>query len=145
MAQPIVACAGSSATLTINSVAVHVTKWTLRVTAETIKYKVTGQTADADSVYWVNKIVGGFADGVVDIEGYWDSNAVAAAKVTGSTIKLRPGTTAAGTLAVNYKTGDGFTASVIVSMLTGSIDTNSTAPSTFTATCEIDGAVTYPT
>jgi hypothetical protein len=145
MAQPIVACAGSSGTLTVNGVAVHVHKWVLKVAADVIKYKVTGQTADGDGVYWVNKIRGGFADGTIEIEGYWDSNAVATAKVTGTTIKLRPGTTAAGSVVCSFVAGDAFTASVIVSMLEGSIDTDATTPSPFRASCEVDGAVTYPT
>jgi hypothetical protein len=145
MSQPIVACAGSNALLTVNGVAVHVKKWVLKVLADVIKYKVTGQTPDADGVYWVNKIVGGFADGTIEIEGYWDSNAVAASKITGTNIKLRPGTTAAGSIVCSFKSGDAFTANVIVSMLSGSIDTDATTPSPFSASCEIDGAVTYPT
>ena len=144
MAQPITAIHGKSGLLTINSVTAKLTSWSVRIGNEVVKYGTFSQTADGNSVYWKNKIAG-MSDAVIEVSGYWDSNATAANKLTGTTYLLRPGTTAAGSVVCSYVTGDAFTASVVVASIEADHSAESQKPGAFRATLEVDGAITYPT
>lgn len=136
--------AGKVGTLTINANVAKIVAWTLRVSNDVIRYITTGQTADGNTQYWMNKISGN-NDAVIDIEAWWTSEAVATAKFTGTDYLLRPGTGAAGTVSCGFVTGDAFSASVVVASIDAGINTESNKPSTFRATLEVTGGVTYPT
>ena len=144
MAQPITAVHGKSGILTINSVTAKLTGWTVRVSNGITKYATLSQTADANSQYWMNKIAG-LNDAVIEVTGYWDSNATVANKWTGTTYSLRPGMGASGSVVCSFVSGDAFTATVIVQSIQGSTSAESGKPAEFSATLEVDGALAYPT
>lgn len=142
MAQPIVPIRGFTGSLTINSVAFKLSKWTVKVQSDVMEYAVTGQTADGDSNYWKN-VLAGLNSASIDIEAYYDHNAVAASRWVGATYNLRPGTGAAGTVTCLFASGGGFSAVVVVESIEGSIDAESNKPSPIRATLRVDGAITY--
>ena len=144
MAAPITALAGKVGKITVNSVTVKLASWEVRVNNEVIKYATLSQTADSDSQYWKNTL-SGINEATISVRGYWDSNATANAKLTGSTIGLRPGTGGAGTGFFGFTTSDGFTATFVVESITASIDAEGNKPGMFEATLAVDGAITWPT
>lgn len=135
---------GKVGTFTVNGNVAKITSWSVRVSNDVIRYATTGQTPDGNQQYWMRKL-SHLNDGVIDVEGYWSSEAVAAAKFTGTDYLLRPGTGAAGTVACGFQSGDAFSATVVVASFEGSINIESNRPSPFRATLEVDGEVTYPT
>lgn len=142
MAQPIVAVKGFEGSITINGVAAKFRQWEADISNAVIKYATTGQTADADGVYWMNAIAG-LGEATFTLTGYWDQNATAAARFTGATLGLKPGTTAAGTLICLFKSGSGFSGSIVVQSIRPTVDAESNKPSGFTAVLALDGAPTY--
>lgn len=143
MAQPITALAGNRGVITVNGQTAKLTKWSVRVSNDVIKYATTGQTAGANTTYWMNKLAG-MNDAVIDVEGYWDSNTDPAAKWTGATYLMRPGTTAAGTITCGFKTGDVFSGAGVVGNIEAAGDAESNKPQSFRATFEVDGELTFP-
>lgn len=142
MAQPIVAVRGFVGSLTINSTAFNLTKWTVKVQSDLMTYATTGQSADSDSNYWKN-VLAGLNSATIDIEGYYNHHATAANRWVGSTYNLRPGTGAAGTVACLFTTGGGFSATVVVESIEGGIDAEANRPDSIRATLRVDGAITY--
>ena len=133
---------GKSGVFTVNGVTVRLTKISLKVSNEVGKYATTGQTADADSQYWMNKI-SGLNDWSIQATGYIDFNAVAASRLTGDNIKFRPGTGAAGTVVIAWGANYGISGSVVVADIGPDMDAESSKPDTFSVTLEGDGTLTY--
>jgi hypothetical protein len=144
MAQTPTVLSGKVGILTINATVAKITAWTIRIENDVIAYATTGQTADANTQYWMNKL-SHMNNATIDIEAWWTSESVATAKFTGTDYVLRPGTGSAGTVACSFVTGDAFSATVVVRSIEGGINIESNKPSTFRATLEVSGAVTYPT
>jgi hypothetical protein len=142
MAQPITPVKGFQGSMTVNGQTAKFRGWDLDISNGVIKYATTGQSADSDGVYWMNSIAG-LNEGTITFRGYWDQNATAAARWTGATFGLKPGTSAAGTVVILFTTGSTFSATVVVQSIRGSIDAESNKPSEFEAVLAIDGAVTY--
>ena len=142
MAQPIVAVRGFEGSITINSVAAKLRQWDVDVSNATISYATTGQTADGDGVYSENTIAG-LNSAIIKVSGYWDQHATSTSRFTGSGFGLKPGTTATGVVTCLYKSGSGFTATVVVQSIRATSDAESNKPSGFEATLKVDGAVTY--
>ncbi len=106
------------------------------------KYATTGQTADADSNYWMNKLAG-LNDWSIEADGYIDYNAVAASRLTGDNIKFRPGTGASGTLAIAFGPTYGITGTAVVANIDMGLDAESAKPNSFRVSLEGDGTLTY--
>jgi hypothetical protein len=138
----IVPLAGKIATLTVNSVAVRLTRGRIRIGNQVLEFATTGQTADADTQYWMNRL-SGLNSWEFEGDGYIDHHATAATRLIGDTIKFRPGTSAAGVLAVLFTTGHGFTGSGVVEFIEAAYDAEGSKPDTFRVTMKGDGALTY--
>ena len=138
----IVPLAGKIATFTMNSVAVRLTRGAVRIENAIIEFATTGQTADSDTQYWMNRL-SGLNSWSVEADGYVDHNATAAARLIGDTIKFRPGTSGSGTFVVLFSTTHGFTGSVVVQSIEQAYDVESTKPDTFRVSLLGDGAITY--
>ena len=139
----IVALAGKAVSVTVNGVVWRVTKGTIRVANEVIKFVTTGQTADADGQYWTNKL-SGVNDWSVSGEGYLDFNANAALRGIGASHNMRPGTGGAGTFAITFAANFGISGTIVVSEWGPSFDAeNSSKPCPFSFSAEGDGAMTY--
>lgn len=138
----IVPLAGKTATLTINAVPVRLTRGRLRVQNSVIEFATTGQTADGDSQYWLNRL-SGLNSWEFEGDGYVDHNVVPAGRLIGNNIKLRPGTSAAGTLQVLFATGHGFSGTGPVETIEMGYDAEATRPDTFRFSMRGDGALTY--
>jgi hypothetical protein len=142
MPQPITPVKGFEGSITINGVAAKFRGWEADISNAVIKYATTGQSADADGVYWENAIAG-LGSGTFTLRGYWDQNVTAASRFTGSGFGLRPGTTATGTVVLLFKSGSSFSAPVVVQSIRPAVDAESNKPSGFDAVLTIDGAPTY--
>jgi hypothetical protein len=140
--QPITPVKGFEGSITINGQSAKFRGWDLDISNGVIKYATTGQSADADGVYWMNSIAG-LNEGTITLRGYWDQHATTANRWTGATFGLKPGTTASGTVILLFKSGSTFTATVVVQSIRPSIDAEANKPSPFEAVLAIDGAVTY--
>src|SRR5687767_4958736 len=138
----IVALAGKIGTLTVNAVSVKLTRWTVRAQNGVIEFATTGQTADADSQYWMG-ILSGLNSATIEADGYVDHNATAASRLIGDSIKFRVGTGAAGTVVCLFTANHGFSATVVVESIEGGIDVESTRPDTFRVTLRVADALTY--
>lgn len=138
----IVPLAGKIATLTVNSVAVRLTRGRIRIGNAVIEFATTGQTPDSDTQYWLNRI-SGLNSWEGEFDGYIDHNATAAARLIGDNIKFRPGTSAAGTLVVLFTTGHGFSGTGVVEFIEAGYDAEGNKPDTFRVTMKGDGALTY--
>lgn len=138
----IVPLAGKIATLTINSVAVKLTRGRVRINNSVLEFATTGQTPDSDSNYWMNRI-SGLNSWEMEADGYIDHQATAAARLLGDNIKLRPGTSAAGTLSVLFTTGNGMSGTGVVEVAEPAYDVEGNKPDTFRFTMKGDGALTY--
>ena len=133
---------GKTGTFTVNGVTVRLSQISVKVANEVGKYATTGQTADADSNYWMNKIAG-LNDWSVEANGYIDYNAIPAGRLTGDNIKFRPGTGASGTMSIAFGSNYGLTGTGIVSDIGMALDAENPKPDTFKVTIEGDGAMTY--
>lgn len=138
----IIPLAGKTATLTVNSVTVRLTRGRIRIANAVIEFATTGQTADSDTQYWMNRL-SGLNSWEAEFDGYIDHNATAAARLIGDNIKFRPGTSAAGTLVVLFATGHGFSGTGVVEVIEAGYDAEGNRPDTFRATMKGDGAITY--
>ena len=110
----IVPLARKSVVVTVNGVTWRVTRGTIRVANEVIRFVTTGQTADADGNYWTNKLAG-VNDWSVSGEGYLDYNANAALRGIGASHNMRPGTGAAGTFLITFAANFAVSGTVVVS------------------------------
>ena len=138
----IIALHGKTGTFTVNSVTVRLSRISIRVNNEIVKFATTGQTADADSQYWMNKL-SGLNDWSIEADGYIDFNATAASRLTGDNIKFRPGTGASGTLVIRFGANYGFTGTAVVGNIDMALDAESSKPDTFRVMLDGDGALTY--
>jgi len=138
----IVALHGKVASVSINAVTFRITSGSFNIDNDVVQFFTTGETADADSQYWMNKI-SGVNNWSFEGSGYLDRNAVAANRAWGDNIKIRPGTGASGTLSVAIGTTFGFSGTVVVKSLVPSFDAESNKPSGFRFVLEGDGALTY--
>ncbi len=138
----IVALAGKSAVVTINSVTVKIARGRFRIGNQVLKFMVTGETPDSDSQYW-ERALSGNNSWSFEGDGYIDHAATAAARLVGTTINIRPGTSAAGVLSVLFASGDGFTGTGVVESTDPGFDAESTKPDTFRFTITGDGALVY--
>ncbi len=138
----IIPLAGKTAVLTINSVTVRLTRGRVRVGNSVLEFATTSQTADSDSQYWMNRL-SGLNSWDFEGDGYIDHAASATARLVGSTINIRPGTSAAGTLSVLFATGEGFTGTGVVETMEEAYDAEGNKPDTFRFTMKGDGALTY--
>jgi hypothetical protein len=143
MAQPIAAVHGKFGVTKINSVVAKVIGWDVNVDNSVVKYGVQGATPDADAQYWLSKL-SGWNDGKIEIEAYWDNNAVVANYFTGATYKLRPGTGGAGSGFFGFTALVGFTCDFIVSNIRAGTKAEDGKPATFKATLEVDGPISWP-
>lgn len=139
----IVPLAGKTVSVTVNGVTWRITKGSIKVGNEVIKFFTTGETVDADGNYWMNKLAG-INDWSISGEGYLDYNAAPANRVIGANINFRPGTGAAGTLTILFAANFGITGSVVVSEWSPSFDAeNSSKPNPFSFAAEGNGSLTY--
>lgn len=138
----IVALAGKIGSLTVNGVTVRLSRWTVRIQNGVLAFAVLGQTADADTQYWMNKL-SGLNDGSIEADGYVDHNATTAARLIGDNIKFRPGTGASGTVICLFTTGHGFSCAVVVESIEPAVDVESNKPDTFRVSLQVDGPITY--
>lgn len=128
--------------MTINSVTVRLTRGRVRIGNQVLEFATTGQTADSDAQYWMNRL-SGLNSWEFEGDGYIDHNATAASRLIGSSINLRPGTSASGTLQVLFNTGHGFSGTGVVETTEMGYDAESNKPDTFRFTMKGDGALTY--
>ena len=139
----ITAIAGKSGTLTVNGVTAQLSRITVRTTTGVIKFATTGQTADADSNYWMNTL-SGINEWSVEGDGYIDNTGIAAGRFIGDSIKFRPGTGASGTVAVLFAANHGFSGSVIVESIEHSLDAeDQSKPDKFRVSLIGNGSMTY--
>ncbi len=139
----IVALAGKNVSLTLNGQVWRITKGTIKVGNEVIKFFTTGETADADGNVWMNKLAG-INDWTISGEGYLDFNAVPANRAIGATYAWRPGLSASGTLIILFAVGFGISGNIVVSDWSPSFDAeNSSKPNPFSFAAEGNGAMTY--
>ena len=145
MAQPITAIAGKYGLIKFASATAKLVGWTINISNSLIEYATTGQTADADSQYWMN-VLSGLNSATIEVEGYWDNTGTAANQWTGSAYALRPGTGASGNGTFGFTTtaNNCFVATVVVESISAGTNAESNKPATFRATLRVDGAVTYP-
>ncbi len=139
----IVGLVGKRVSVTVNGVVWRVTRGSIRVNNEVIKFVTTGQTPDADDNYWTNKLAG-VNDWSVSGEGYLDFNANAALRGIGTSHLMKPGTTAAGTFAITFAVGFGISGNIVVAEWSPSFNAeDSSKPLPFNFSAEGDGAMTY--
>lgn len=138
----ITALHGKTGVFTVNGVTVRLSQITVNITNAVVEFATTGQTADADSQYWMNNI-SGLNSATIEANGYVDNNSTAASRLIGDNIKFRPGTGAAGTVIVLFAANHGFSAAATVADIGMALDAEGTKPDTFKVTLKIDGAVTY--
>ncbi len=138
----IVPLPGKIGVFTVNGVTVRLSKISIKVSSEIGKFATTGQTADADSNYWMEKLAG-LNDWSVEADGYIDYNVTANARLTGDNIKFRPGTGTSGTVSIAFGPTYGVTGTVIAASIDMALDAESAKPDTFRVTLEGSGAMTY--